>query len=322
MTASSSGPGHVWVNGDIMTATTRHLSVFDRGFQLGDGIFETIRAHAGRATELPEHLARLRRSAAGLEIDLPADVESTLTAGIGALLSVDGLDGPDADASVRITISRGPFQSRGVLPPAEDVEATLVIQAWPVPAAPPGHLRDGLHLVASRVRRDPQNPLAALKTTSRAEYVFARLEARRAGADDALFLTISDHLSEGTSANIFLVRRAPVDGALELATPALDCAILAGTTRSWLLAWGVRVGLRPHEGWLTRDDLAAADEAFLCSSVAGILPVTRFAGVPIGDGGPGPWSLRARADRESMVHGDAGSGSGPAPGPGFRVGLG
>ena len=314
MTMPSSGPRHVWVNGAIMPAQARHLSVFDRGFQLGDGIFETIRAHAGRPTELPEHLARLRRSAAGLEIGLAPDVEATLTIGIGALLVVEGLDGPDADASIRITISRGPFQSRGVLPPDEDVEATLVIQAWPVVAAPPGHLRDGLHLVASRVRRDPQNPLATLKTTSRAEYVFARLEARRAGADDALFLTISDHLSEGTSANIFLVRRSPVDGALELATPALDCAILAGTTRSWLLEWGARLGLRPHEGWLTRADLAAAGEAFLCSSVAGILPVTRFEGAPIGDGRPGPWSLRARADREFMVRRDTASARGPDPG--------
>ncbi len=127
------------------------------------------------------------------------------------------------------------------------------------------------------------------------------IEARRAGADDALFLTIGGHLSEGTSANIFLVRRASADGTAELATPSLDCAILPGTTRSWLLAWGGRVGLRPLEARLTGADLAAADEAFLCSSVAGILPVTSFEGRSIGDGLPGPWTRRARADRESMI---------------------
>ena len=147
-----------------------------------------------------------------------------------------------------------------------------------------------------------------LKTTSRADYVYARLEARRAGADDALFLTVDDHLSEGTTANIFLVRRSPGDGRPELATPSLDCAILPGTTRSWLLGWGPRVGLRPVEGRLTPADLAAADEAFLCSSVAGILPVTRFAGGAIGDGQPGPWTRRARADREAMIQ----AGDGPA----------
>ena len=294
-------PAHVWVDGRLLPADGAHLSVFDRGFQLGDGIFETLRVRGSHPTELPEHIARLRRSAAGLDIPLPGDVAERLASGIAALLAADGLDGPAGDASVRITVSRGPFRGRGLLPPDEEVEATIAIQAWPVVAPRPDHLERGLHLVASAVRRDPANPLAMLKTTSRADYVYARLEARRAGADDALFLTIDDHLSEGTTANIFLVRRAPDDGAPQLATPSLDCAILPGTTRSWLLAWGPRVGLRPFEGELTRADLAAADEAFLSSSVAGVLPVTAFAGSPIGDGHPGPWTRRARSDREAMI---------------------
>ncbi len=293
------GPQHVWVDGQVLPADGPHLSVFDRGFQLGDGVFETLRARGGRPTELPEHLARLRRSADGLGLPLPEDVDERLAAGIAELLAAEGQDGPDGDASIRITVSRGPYRTRGVLPPHEDVPATLVVQAWPVAETPPSHLETGLHLVTSRVRRDPQDPLASLKTTSRAEYVYARLEARRAGADDALFLTIDDHLSESTSANLFLVRRGR-----ELATPSLDCAILPGTTRSWLLAWAASVGLTPVEGRLTRADLAGADEAFLCSSVAGVLPVTRFDGAPIGDGRPGPWTRRAREAREAMIRGD------------------
>jgi branched-chain amino acid aminotransferase len=294
---------HVWVDGELLPATARHLSAFDRGFQLGDGIFETLRATGGRSTELPEHLARLHRSAEGLDIDLPADLDSVVANGIATLLAADGLDRPDGDASIRITVSRGAYRSRGVLPADEVVPASIVIQAWPVAQVPESHLERGLHLIASAVRRDPQNPLATLKTTSRAEYVYARLEARRAGADDALFLTIDDRLSEGTSANIFLVRAAGGE-TLELATPSLVCAILPGTTRSWLLDWGAKVGLRPFEGALTRADLAAAREAFLSSSVAGILPVTAFEGAPIGDGLPGAWTLRARAAREAMIHGD------------------
>jgi branched-chain amino acid aminotransferase len=301
-------PGHVWVDGRILPADGAHLSVFDRGFQLGDGIFETLRVRGAHATELDEHLARLRRSAAGLDIPLPSDIADRLAAGIAAVLAADGLDGPAGDASIRITVSRGPFLARGLLPPDEIVEPTIAIQAWPVVPPRADHLERGLHLVASAVRRDPANPLVTLKTTSRADYVFARLEARRAGADDALFLTVDDHLSEGTTANIFLVRRSPGDGRPELATPSLDCAILPGTTRSWLLGWGPRVGLRPVEGRLRPADLAAADEAFLCSSVAGILPVTRFAGGSIGDGQPGPWTRRARADREAMIQ----AGDGPA----------
>lgn len=293
--------GHVWVGGRLLPADGLHLSVFDRGFQLGDGIFETLRVRGGHPTELAEHIARLRRSAAGLDIPLPDDLEARLAAGIAELLAADGLDGESGDASVRITVSRGPFRSRGLLPPDAGVAATIAIQAWPVVAAPVDHLERGLRLVASAVRRDPANPLVALKTTSRADYVYARLEARRAGADDALFLTIDDHLSEGTTANIFLVREGAEGGIVELATPSLDCAILPGTTRSWLLGWGTRVGLFPFEGRLTRADLHEADEAFLSSSVAGILPVTSFEGRPIGDGRPGPWTRRARADREAMI---------------------
>jgi len=271
--SSDDRPTHVWVDGRLRSADGPHLSVFDRGFLLGDGIFETLRVRGAHPTELAEHIARLRHSAAGLDIPLPDDIGARLAAGIAELLAADGLDGPSGDASVRITVSRGPFRGRGLLPPDEVVAATIAIQAWPVVSPRPDHLERGLHLIASAVRRDPSNPIVTLKTTSRADYVYARLEARRAGADSVV----------------------------ELATPSLDRAILPGTTRSWLLGWGARVGLRRFEGWLTRADVAAADEAFLSSSVAGILPVTRFEGAPIGDGRPGPWTRRARADREAMI---------------------
>lgn len=297
-------PRHVWIDGRLMAAEEPHVSAFDRAFQLGDGIFETLRAHAGHVTELADHLARLRRSATGLDIGLPDDTDARIAAGIAELLHADGLDGPTGDASLRITVSRGAFHGRGLLPPDEVVPPTIVIQAWPVVPVPAGHLERGLRLVVSAVRRDPDNPLATLKTISRADYVYARLEARRAGADDALFLTLDGHLSEATTSNLFLVRRGP-QGALELATPSLDCAILPGTTRSWLLAWGQRVGLRPVEGLLVPDDLLAADEAFLSSSVAGILPVTRFEDAVLGSGTPGPWTRRARDDREAMIRDEA-----------------
>jgi branched-chain amino acid aminotransferase len=301
VTAADDRPRRVWVDGRIEPADGRHLSVFDRGFQLGDGVFETLRARGGRPTELDEHLDRLRRSADGLDIELDEDVEVRISTGIDRLLEAEGLAGPDGDASIRITVSRGAITARGLLPLGH-VPPTMAIQAWPVPPPPADHLERGLHLVASSVRRDPENPLASLKTTSRADYVFARLEARRAGADDALFLTIDGHLSEATSANLFLVRGTGDAG--ELATPSLACAILPGTTRTWLLGWAGRVGLVPVEGWLTAADLADADEAFVCSSVAGVLPVTRYEGRAIGSGSPGPWTLRARAAREAFIRGE------------------
>jgi branched-chain amino acid aminotransferase len=293
-------PRHVWIDGRLLPADAAHLSVFDRGFQLGDGVFETLRARGGRPTELDEHVARLGTSADGLGIDLAADIRSRLDAGIAELLDAEGLAGEDGDASIRITVSRGVYASRGVLPSESGVQPTVVIQAWPVAPEPPPSVATGIHLAASSVRRDPTSPLLRLKTTSRADYVYAKLEAQRAGADDALFLTVDGHLSEATSANLFLVRVA-TDGVTELATPSLDSAILPGTTRTWLLRWAEGAGLRPFEGSLTRDDLVDATEAFVSSSVAGVVPVTRFDGGPIGEGRPGPWTQRARADREAFI---------------------
>jgi branched-chain amino acid aminotransferase len=291
-------PQHVWVDGRLAAADEPVLSAFDRGFQLGDGVFETLRARGGRPTELDEHVARLGQSAGGLGIPLPADVATSLRQAIDELLVAEHLNGPDGDASIRITVSRGAYLGRGLLPPDEHPAPTIVVQAWPVPPTPAHHLEIGLHLVVSAVRRDPESPLNALKTTSRADYVHSRIQARAAGADDALFLTIDGYLSEATSANVFVVRGDTV------ATPSLACAILAGTTREWILHWAGSVGLRPEEGLLTVRHLAEADEAFLSSSVAGILPVTQFEGAPIGTGAPGPWTLRARADRETVIRGD------------------
>jgi len=290
------GPRQVWVNGTLLPADAPHLSAFDRGFQLGDAVFETLRARAGHVTELKEHLARLRSSADGLAIPLPASAETDIAAGIADLLRKEDLAGPDGDAAIRITVSRGPFFGRGLLPPADaEPKPTIVVQAWPVPPPPAGHIEKGIRLVTSAVRRDPSSPLGRLKTTSRADHVYARLEAKRAGADDALFLTVDGHLSEATSANVFIVT------GKALRTPSLACGILAGTTRDWILAWATRVGLKPQEALLLPADLAAADEAFLSSSVAGILPVTTVDGRPIGSGDPGPWTRRARRDREAFV---------------------
>ena len=295
--AAPAEPRHVWVDGRLLPAAGPHLSAFDRGFQLGDGVFETLRARAGHPTELQEHVARLRRSAAGLGIELPSDLGSPLADAIAQLLAAEGLDGPTGDASIRITVSRGSITRRGLLPPVPHVPPTIVVQAGPVVPVDPDLLAHGLHVVASAVRRDVESPLAGLKTTSRADYVYARLEAERAGADDALFLTTDGYLSEGTSANVFLVRDS------ELATPSLACAVLPGTTRDWLLRWAATSGLAARETLLTSRDLVEADEAFLSSSVAGILPVTRFDGHAIGSGLPGPWTTRARADREAFIRG-------------------
>ncbi len=290
----------VWLDGRLVDAAGPHLRVDDRGFQLGDGIFETARARRGVVVELAEHLERLHESATTVGIRLPYD-DAALGRGIADLLAAESLAGTGADgrapgdASLRITVSRGPLERRGLLPPADEVPPTVAIQAWPYAPPPIELLERGIRAIPSTVRRDPGSPLAGVKSTSRADYVYARLEAARAGADDALFLTIDGLLSEATTANVWTV------AGRTLATPSRNEAILAGTTRTWLIAHAPALGLEAVETAIRPDDLVAADEAFLSSSVAGIVPLTEYAGRPIGNGRPGPWTATIRAAREAWV---------------------
>jgi branched-chain amino acid aminotransferase len=285
-------PSTVWINGRLEPAGKALLTVTDRGFQVGDGIFETIRVAGGRVLELSLHASRLQGSAAVMAMPLPDDLERCLGQAIAELCRANGLDGSDTQVAVRVTVSRGAVDGRALLPP-DDVRPNMVVQAWRVDPQPPELLSQGLRLTISRVRRDPASPLATVKTTSRAEFVYAQLEARQRGAGDALFLTTEGCLAEATSASLFLVEGAG------LATPSLDCGILVSTTREWVISsGGPGLGLAVRQDHLSPEDLFAADEAFLASSVAGIVPITSVDGRPIGSGTPGLWTLRLRALRE------------------------
>lgn len=297
--------GHrVWINGELLAWDEPHLPVTDRGFQLGDGVFETLRARRGVLVEWREHCVRLHDSAAAIGIRLPY-TDDELAAGVRALIDAEGLAGDGSapgsepgDAALRITVSRGSIERRGLLPIGyEGVIATVVIQAWPYAPPDAGLLERGVRAIASTVRRDPGSPLAGIKATSRADYVFAKLEAERAGVDDALFLTLQGRVSEGTTANVFCISEG------HLLTPPIDAAILPGTTRTWLLSDPVvhALGLQPEERDLWPEDLQTADEAFLSSSVAGVVPLTTYEGRPIGTGRPGPRTLALRAAREAWI---------------------
>jgi branched-chain amino acid aminotransferase len=288
------GAGPVaWVDGRLMPAAAPALPVADRGFQLGDGIFETLRVRRGVAIELDLHLRRLHEGLAALEIRLPwSDAEIA-----GAIAATVAINAPE-DAAVRITVSRGAPQARGLLPAGwHDLRATVVVQAGPHAGAPATLLERGVRAIVSTARRDPASPLAGVKTISRADHVWAKLEADRAGADDAITLTLDGHVAEATTANLALI----IGGALR--TPPLATGVLAGTTRDWLLAadGAAALGLSAAEAAFGVEELLAATEAILCSSVAGILPLVEVDGQPIGDGRPGAWARRLRAAREAWI---------------------
>jgi len=288
-------PSTVWINGRLEPAERAVLTVTDRGFQVGDGIFETLLVVGGRILELPLHASRLQASAAVLAMPLPDDLERCLGQAIADLCRANGLDGSDTQVAVRVTVSRGAVEGRALLPP-DDVRPNVVVQALRVDPPSSELLSRGLRLAISAVRRDPASPLATVKTTSRAEFVYAQLEAHQRSADDALFLTTDGNLAEATSASLFLVK------GMRLATPSLDCGILVSTTREWVISsGGPELGLAVRQDHLTPNDLFIADEAFLASSVAGILAINSVDGRRIGAGTPGVWTLRLRALRENAA---------------------
>ena len=293
-----------WVDGRLVPAGAAALAVTDRGFQLGDGVFETLRVRRGTPIELGLHLDRLRDGLRALEIPLAIPDEG-LAEAIAAAVAANAPD----DAAVRITVTRGASKGRGLLPAGwRDLAPTVVVQAWPHHAPPATLLTAGLRLVTSVQRRDPAHPLAGVKTTSRADHVLVKLEAARAGADDALVLAADGRVAEATTANVAAIV-AGTAGADELVTPARSAGILAGTTRDWLLSpsGAPALGLSAREADLQPDDLLGAREVLLCSSVAGFVAVVAIDGHVIGDGRPGPWGARLREAREAWIREQAGS---------------
>jgi branched-chain amino acid aminotransferase len=281
------------VNGRLLPAGAPALPVADRAFQLGDGVFETLRVRRGVPIELDGHLRRLHAGLDTLTIRLDwSDAE------IAAAIAETVARNAPADAAVRVTVSRGAPESRGLLPAGwRDGHATLVVQAWPNAGVPAQVLERGLRAIVSTARRDPSSPLAGVKTVSRAEYVWAKLEADRAGVDDAISLTLDGVVAEATTASLAVVMGSA------LRTPPLSTGVLAGTTRDWLLSadGAAAIGLDTGEAAFGLDELLGADEAILCSSVAGILPLVEIDGRPIGEGRPGPWARRLRDAREAWI---------------------
>jgi branched-chain amino acid aminotransferase len=305
---------HIWLNGELLPSMGPHLSAYDRGFQLGDSVFEALRAKRGVAIELDGHLARLHASLAALAFELPFDDE-VVAAGIAALLAAEGWDTgePPGDATIRITVSRGYDPSRGVAPRPGGT-ASVVLQAWPYQPPSARVIAEGERLITSAIRRVADSPISGLKTTSRVELVYARLEAERAGADDALFLTTDGRITEATTSNVLLIRGDVC------ATPRLGTGLLAGTTRAWLVSHGDAVGLDMVEQDLRLEDVFEAHEAAVCSSIAGIVPVVSLDGRTIGGGVPGPRTIAMRVAREDWIdtlslQGKARSGAGAASTP-------
>jgi branched-chain amino acid aminotransferase len=232
----------VWLNGAMVEPDAARVSVFDHGFTVGDGVFETTKVVLGRPFALTRHLDRLGASAAALGLSAPdpavvRDAVEQVVAQLGQTLG-----------RVRITLTAGeaPLGSgRG------DAEPTLVVAAS---AMTPWPATESVVLVPWV--RNERSAVAGVKTTAYAENVVALAHAKAAGAGEALFANTVGELCEGTGTNVFVVH----DNLVR--TPPLDSGCLAGVTRALVLAWCPQV----REERLTLADLASADAVFLTSS--------------------------------------------------------
>jgi branched-chain amino acid aminotransferase len=250
----------VYLNDRLLSEAEAVVPVTDRGFLLGDGLFETIRAYNGRAFRLAEHLKRLRDSAEFLGIAVPA-ADGEIERRIAEVVHRNGC----LEAYVRITLTRGQG-GRGLRMDGE-FTPTLLIAASRLVPYPAEQYRHGARLLVSRYRQNSASPLARHKTLSYLPYLLARREAMDAGANGALLLNELGQVAEESVSNLFLAR------AGRLITPPVHCGLLPGITRATVIALCAENEIQVEERPIGAGELFDADEIFLTNSLMEIMPV-------------------------------------------------
>lgn len=246
-----------WVDGRPAT----ELPLGDRGLAYGDGLFETIAVRGGRAILLPRHLARLGEGLRRLSIDLDlAALEAELRAFFAEL----------GDGVAKLLITRGDGL-RGYAPPQPSSPRRILLGS-PLPGYPASHAQEGIRLYPCATRLAEQPLLAGLKHLNRLEQVLARGEWSDPAFTEGLMRDVSGRVIEGVFSNLFLIR----DGVL-LTADLSRCGV-AGVMRAELLEQAARLGIPCVVRDIAFEELAQADEVFVCNSLYGIWPVRELAG--------------------------------------------
>lgn len=253
----------VCLNGQFVPEEQATISVFDRGFLYGDGLFETLRVLNGRPFRWEQHLERLEQGAEILQIALPFRGDSLLSL-VSELIRENHLP----DCLLRVSLSRGVGQ-RGYSPKGANA-ATFVLSLHPARTNSPSLV--GWHLITSSFRLSPDDPLARCKTANKLPQVLARAQADSLGADDALLLNTREQVAESTSGNLFWIKNG------RLFTPPLTSGVLPGITRSIALELCHRLNLPAQETSLTLEQLKQTDGIFLTLSSLGLVEVLSLDG--------------------------------------------
>lgn len=251
----------VWLNGHVLDEREARIDPRDRGFLLGDGLFETMLARKGRIAFLDSHIVRLAAGGNILGIPMPFSPQH-LSVACSMLLEANKLS-ESPRVALRLTLTRGPGP-RGLLPP-ENPTPTLMISAA---ISPPPPLSQTAMLTTPR--RNALSPSSRLKALPYLDNLLAREEAHARGADDALMLDTSGHLACSSVGNIFLWE------GQRLVTPAEECGILPGITRAAVMALAEEQGIEVTQDFIDVGRLHACDGAFLTNSLVGLMPLTRI----------------------------------------------
>jgi branched-chain amino acid aminotransferase len=273
--------GAVYVNGKIARAENAMIPVYDHGFLYGEGVYETLRTY-NRAPFLYErHVRRLRASSAQLRLEVPFG-DATLLGWIRDTLAAAG---EMREAYVRVLLTRG----IGEL--TYDVRATptpsIVIIVKPLDEVPARVFSEGIRIsLVPILRNHPGSVNPIIKSNNLLNNALAMQEANRRGAEEALMCNYRGELSECTQANFFIVR-----GGVAL-TPKSEAGLLEGITRAFLFEIGHDVGIEVRDETLVPADLDTAEEAFITSTTRELSPVTRIDERVVGNGKPGPITMR------------------------------
>ncbi|BFH12412.1 branched-chain-amino-acid transaminase [Paenibacillus melissococcoides] len=269
----------IYLNGQYVTKENATISVYDHGFLYGDGIFEGIRVYSGNIFKCREHLERLYDSAKSIMLDIPLTLEEMQDAMVETIRRNELRDG-----YIRLIVSRGAGNLG--LDPRRCPKASVIIIVEQLAIYPEEAYRNGLRTVSVSQRRnipDALNP--KIKSLNYLNNILVKIQANLADVGEAIMLNAQGYVAEGSSDNIFIIKKGVVY------TPPCYLGALEGITRGAIMELCGKLGYSLKEEPFTLHDVYVADEVFFTGTAAEVIAVREVDGRIIGSGQAGPMTL-------------------------------
>lgn len=268
--------GYIYIDGEFYPKAEAKISVFDHGLLYGDGVFEGIRVYSNRVLELESHVDRLYDSAKTIMLNIPIDKKEMINVVINSCKKNSISDG-----YVRLIVTRG-VGDLGI-DPRKSEKPSIICIAADITLYPEELYENGMPIITASQRRNKASSLdPQIKSLNYLNNILAKIEAIRAGVNEALMLNEDGIVTECTGDNIFIVKNN------EVITPPKHVGILCGITRNILIRIIKDQGISFSEQEFTLFNLYNADECFLTGTAAETIPVVTVDSRKIGNGTPGP----------------------------------